>query len=226
MGDYSGVEELLIIEKYLKNYNHDLILKLSEFLKNKEVLEFGAGIGTLAQIWKSQTGISPECLEIDHNLCDVVTRRGFKCYSNLDAITKKYDGIYTSSVLEHIEDDIAALKNLNSLLNKDAIISIYVPAFMLLYSGLDISVGHFRRYGKVEIIKKLEQTNFKIIRCHFSDSLGFFVSILIRIFGYKKNPKNFHFYDKYIYPLSSLLDRLGAKYFFGKNLLIIAQKLN
>ena len=25
MGDYSGVEELLIIEKYLKNYNHDLV---------------------------------------------------------------------------------------------------------------------------------------------------------------------------------------------------------
>ena len=36
MGDYSGVEELPIIEKYLKNYNHDLVLKLSEFLKNKE----------------------------------------------------------------------------------------------------------------------------------------------------------------------------------------------
>ena len=38
MGDYSGVEELTIIEKYLKNYNHDLVLKLSEFLKNKEQL--------------------------------------------------------------------------------------------------------------------------------------------------------------------------------------------
>lgn len=118
------------------------------------------------------------------------------------------------------------LRKLHSLLKKNAVIAIYVPAFMCLYSGLDIAVGHHRRYEKAELIKKLEQANFRIIKCHFFDSLGFFASLFLPKFGYKNNPKNFHFYDRCIYPLSSMLDKLGAKYFFGKNLLVIAQKLD
>ncbi|MBU6140863.1 MAG: hypothetical protein KGP29_04845 [Proteobacteria bacterium] len=88
MSDYGGIKELLLIEKYLKNYNRDLVSKLAEFLKNKEVLEFGVGIGTLAEIWKLQNGISPECLEIDRSLCDLVIQRGFKCYTSLDEVAR------------------------------------------------------------------------------------------------------------------------------------------
>ncbi|SVC30839.1 uncharacterized protein METZ01_LOCUS283693 [marine metagenome] len=31
-------------------------------------------------------------------------------------------------------------------------------------------------------------------------------------------------YDKYIYPISMVLDNLGFRYFFGKNILVAARK--
>lgn len=222
--DYPGLNELLSIEKNLTNYNSDIVSKLSHFLKNGEILEFGAGIGTLAEIWKKQTGIAPDCLEIDNKMAQAVRARGFVCYTALDEVTKKYDGIYSSNVLEHIEDDLATLEKLHELLKEKGLIAIYVPAFALLYSGLDASVGHVRRYSKRDLIQKLTAANFKIIQCHFADSIGFFASLALKFFGYRNNPKTFLFYDRYLYPLSMVLDRCGLKNFFGKNLLVIAQK--
>jgi SAM-dependent methyltransferase len=223
--DYPGLMELLSIEKSLANYNSDIVSKLSCFSKNgEEVLEFGAGIGTLAEIWKNKFGSSPECLEIDSKMAQILKNRGFVCYQTCEEITKKYDKIYSSNVLEHIEDDVLVIKKLHNLLKEGGLIAIYVPAFSILYSGLDLSVGHVRRYSKKDLLQKLTTADFKIVECHFADSIGFFASLALKFFGYRNNPKTFLFYDRYLYPLSKFLDQLGLKHFFGKNLLVIAQK--
>ena len=108
---------------------------------------------------------------------------------------------------------------------------------MCLYSDMDKAVGHYRRYEKNEIIKKLEKSNFRIINYHFVDSLGFFALLAIKVLGYK-NKKNINgvkksglgqeehlkFYGRFISPLSILFDSLGAKFLFGKNIFIVAQK--
>ncbi|MBM3590534.1 MAG: class I SAM-dependent methyltransferase [Alphaproteobacteria bacterium] len=61
--NYAGTDELWAGEKYLINYNQDLISKLTKNQhKSNDVLEFGAGIGTLANLWLRETGIKPECL--------------------------------------------------------------------------------------------------------------------------------------------------------------------
>jgi len=230
--DYAGTDELWANEKFLKKYNSDIVSKLSKYSKAEfEVLEFGAGIGTLAQLWHSITMVKPECLEIDNNLRKVLIDRKFNCYENIDSIHKTFDVIYTSNVLEHIEDDVDILKKLHSKLKSDGVIAIYVPAFMSIYSELDSAVGHYRRYEKAELINKLHLANFKIIDCYFVDSIGFFAWLSVKFLGYKsdKNPgngKSLEIYDKYIYPLSKWLDTLGLRFLFGKNLLVIANRVS
>ena len=105
-----------------------------------------------------------------------------------------------------------------------------MPAFNLLYSDLDRTVGHFRRYEKKELVQKLYASNYKIIHCYFSDSIGFFASLFLKYFGNKNgislsNEKALKFYDGYIFPLSKILDQIGLKKFFAKNLFIVAQKI-
>ena len=100
---------------------------------------------------------------------------------------------------------------------------------MCLYNQLDSSVGHYRRYEKDELVKKLLEANFNIKECYYVDSIGFFAWLSLRLKGYSDNNKlgsnnNLKIYDKCIYPFSALLDKLGLKYLFGKNLLVIAQK--
>jgi predicted SAM-dependent methyltransferase len=58
--------------------------------------------------------------------------------------------IYSSNVLEHIEDDSRALNEMFAKLQINGKLAIYVPAFMFLFSDLDIKAGHFRRYSKKE----------------------------------------------------------------------------
>lgn len=227
---YAGEEELWANEKYLVNYSRDVVSMLTKALGNADrILEFGAGIGTLAQLWNSTMGVKPECLEIDPVLREKIIQRDFVCYDDVNHIRKKYDGIYSSNVLEHIEDDVSALRKLNALLEKDSKIAIYVPAFMCIYSELDAHVGHYRRYSKKELVTKLNEAGFDVVACQYVDSIGFLAWWTTRIRGYNSrnkfgnNNNELKIYDRYIYPFSKLLDRLGFKYLFGKNILVVAK---
>ncbi len=227
---FEGVAELIAVEKYFREYNRDIVSKMSSYLKNaRSVLEFGAGIGTLALEWKAQTGIAPQCLEIYENQLKILKERGFECYKSIEEISHGFQGIYTSNVLEHIENDEETLCHLYSLLNKDSIMVIYVPAFMCLFSQMDSAVGHYRRYGKKELLDKVKRAGFKPLECYFVDSIGFFACLYLRLFGYKRNQdfmyaKHMKLYDRLLYPVSRIFDRLGLRYLFGKNILLVALK--
>ena len=228
--EYSGIDELWANEKFLKNYNRDIVKKLSKFCKNTTcVLEFGAGLGTLARIWEVETGVKPECLEIDSKLREILSERGFYCYKNIDDLNKTYDIIYTSNVLEHIDDDVDILKKLHEKINPSGYIAIYVPAFMCLYNELDLAVGHYRRYKKKELIEKLSLAGYKSVDSYYVDSIGFFAWLYLSVKGYNSTNKlgsnnSLEFYDKFIYPISRFFDLVGSRLFFGKNLLVLAKK--
>lgn len=228
--NYSGAAELWAIEDSLAGYNNNLVKKLSSFFDNHHrVLEFGAGIGTLARLWQKKTGMMPECLEIDQNLSQVIRDRGLVCYDNLDEINWEYDGIYTSNVLEHIEHEEIILRQLYEKLKYGGVIAVYVPAFMCLYSNMDLAVGHYRRYRSKELCNLLESVGFKVIHHSYADGVGFFIWLLLKLRGSKggvelSNHKILAAYDKFIYPFSSFLDGLGIKYLFGKNLMVVAKK--
>jgi SAM-dependent methyltransferase len=227
---YSGVSELWFAEVNLKNYNIDLVKKLSRYCsKDSTVMEFGAGIGTLAEIMVSITKIKPDCLEIDPDLKKIILERGFNCFSGLDATDKKYDLIYTSNVLEHIKEDLDALIDIKKKLNPLGILAIYVPAFELLYSHTDAAIGHYRRYSRRELMQKLLIAGYEIEHCYYADSIGFFAWLYHKIKGRNSDEKldgeSMRIYDKYIFPISKFLDLIGFRFLFGKNLLVYARKL-
>ena len=82
------------------------------------------------------------------------------------------------------------------------------------------------------MIKKLKLADFNIKESYYFDSLGFFIWwLFIKLFKFQltmNSSSNNHllFYDKFILPISSFLDRLGFKFVLGKNLIVIAQKNN
>lgn len=227
---YAGIDELQKNELYLKNYNRDIVAMLSYGSnQTNKVLEFGAGLGTLALIWRNLKKNQPDCIEIDPALTQVIKKRGLNCYSDLNQIDQEYDFIYSSNVLEHIPDDLDALQKINRVTRKGGYLAVYVPAFKCLYNKVDASVGHYRRYEKADLLQKIMLAGFDVKKCHYVDSVGFFAWLLLR---FKKNQttqkissaKSLKFYDQYIYPISKFFDLIGLKYIFGKNILIIAQK--
>lgn len=227
---YAGAAELWANEVNLTRYNLDIVRKLSKLVSlNARVLEFGAGIGSLAQIWAKQKGIKPICLEIDSKLRKIIQDRGFECYSSLDDIEDQFDLIYSSNVLEHIEDDQRTLGQLYQKLKPGGVLALYVPAFQCLYSDFDAAIGHYRRYEKKDLTSKLKKANLTIEKCEYADCIGFFAWLTTKLSKLHQNAgldnsRQLKFYDQYIFPLSSALDRLGLRYVVGKNLLAITKK--
>jgi SAM-dependent methyltransferase len=193
------------------------------------LLEFGAGIGFLADIFRTSFQILPECVELDLNLVAHIESRGFKCFQFLKETKQDYAAIYSSNVLEHIEDDSATLSELFKSLIPGGVIGIYVPAHPFLYSSMDAEIGHVRRYKRSELRDKVIAAGFEIQSLTYDESIGFLASALVKIVGYKNqanlgSKNSLIFYDKFIYPISRVLDRLGFRYIIGKNLILVATK--
>jgi SAM-dependent methyltransferase len=93
--------------------------------------------------------------------------------------TNFFDLIIALDVIEHIEEDQEALISINNLMKKKGILILTVPALMSLWSKFDVINHHKRRYIKSDLIRKLEQANFKILKISY---YNFFLFPLIFIY--------------------------------------------
>jgi SAM-dependent methyltransferase len=233
--EYANIEALVDAENNMPGYNKSIVYKFAKHFgidstnsaDDIRILEFGAGSGSLLDLFRDAFAISPECVEIDPNLVKILQEKKYVTYEKTPITQNEYDFIYTSNVLEHIDDDVDALIQLRKTLKPDGRLAIYVPALPLLYSNLDANAGHFRRYKKRELVDKVEAAGFLVEKCFFSDSLGVPASLALKVFGYG-NKFNLGFgnsliiYDRTIYPVSKLIDSIGFKYLLGKNLFLFA----
>ena len=83
-----------------------------------------------------------------------------------------FDAIVMLNVLEHIEDDTAALRQVYRLLKPGGVVIIEVPAGPQLYDAYDKTLMHFRRYRISDLANKLQKVGFTVLR---SSHLGFLV---------------------------------------------------
>lgn len=77
-------------------------------------------------------------------------------------IGEQFHIITAFDVLEHIENDNAALSNISQMLKKDGVLIVSVPQHMFLWSKLDEIVKHKRRYSRRELVAKLKANDFDI----------------------------------------------------------------
>jgi len=82
------------------------------------------------------------------------------------------DAVILLNVLEHIEDDTAALKQIKRILKPGGIAIIEVPAGPHLYDLYDKALLHFRRYLLAGLSEKVNDLDFKIVK---KSHLGFFI---------------------------------------------------
>ena len=84
------------------------------------------------------------------------------------------DTIVCCNVLEHIEEDDAALTDMFDVLSPGGRLALLVPSLKRLYGSLDEHLGHFRRYEKPELEEKILRAGFEIENCRFVNRPGIF----------------------------------------------------
>jgi len=134
------------------------------------VLEIGAGIGNLtvhlaprSVYWA--TDVNPLYLD---RLAALSRNRPYVRVGITD-LTKpetfpdgqKFDTVVCLNVVEHMEDDVAALRNLSGLLEEGGRAIVLVPHGPGLYGSLDQVLGHFRRYTREQLTAAGEQAGFQ-----------------------------------------------------------------
>ena len=82
------------------------------------------------------------------------------------------DIVIALNVLEHIEDDIGALKQVYRILKPEGYLYIEVPVNPNLYGFFDEYFKHYRRYSSEQIQKLSKTTEFKVLK---TTHLGFFI---------------------------------------------------
>lgn len=141
------------------------IFQLINPLAFETVLDVGCGQGSLLVEIKSKfPHIKPFGTDISRSALDLAGQRvPDGRFWLLDAAEKqldqKFDLVICSEVLEHIPDDLAALRNLAHMTGKYLVISTIQGRMRRFEAG---EVGHVRNYAYGELVQKVEQSGLRV----------------------------------------------------------------
>jgi glycosyltransferase involved in cell wall biosynthesis len=229
LGVGRGELTLKLLQK-ASRYNGWVYQMLKPYL-GRDILEVGSGIGNMTRYFMGHgrvtaSDISPFCLrELERSFgeYDSFRVRPLDISRNSYAELEIYDTIVCLNVLEHVEDDLGALRNLHKLLRRGGRLILYVPANPRLYCEIDRGVGHFRRYLMDDLVSKMERAGFTVSHQRHHNILG---AVGWWINGKVLGKKAIGATDvggfDLLMPLVKLQDRLDSK--FALSILAIGEK--
>jgi SAM-dependent methyltransferase len=92
-----------------------------------------------------------------------------------------FDLAVTLDVIEHLEDDLAALRELRRTVAPGGALLVTVPAYQWLWSGHDEINHHHRRYTRRSLQHVAERAGWSQLRTTYFNSLLLPVAVLLRV---------------------------------------------
>jgi SAM-dependent methyltransferase len=139
-------------------------------------------------------------------------------------IQGQVDAVVAMNVLEHIEDDVQALKDLTQVVRPGGHIVLWVPAYMQLYGEFDRKVGHFRRYTPRTIREAVEGAGLRVAKVHpvnFLGGIAWWLAVRRGGAG-APNRRLVWLYDNIIVPISRTVERV-IRPPFGQSVICVAE---
>ena len=219
--------ENLEVMRAASNYNAHiarmLLTAAMEAPSRRLAIDFGAGLGTFTAHVAPLFG-RVIAVEIEDASVVELRAQGLDVRTDVaDLEDDSADFVFSISVLEHIDDDVGALKEIRRVLKPGGALFIYVPAFEQCWSKMDDVVGHRRRYTRETLAARLRHAGLQPMGGRYVDSLGAIAALAMRLSGSAGtlSRRGVSTYDRWVFPASRALDRLlGSS--FGKNVMIRA----
>lgn len=176
-----GRETLALIETHLDAYNHWMFEQLAPAVTGR-ILEVGSGTGTMTAFMLEAPRLALTDINPD-SLADLRAKYGSRAGVSvthwdlnepmpLELVHERFDTVVCLNVLEHIEDDQAALQRMHDCLAPGGRLVLLVPAHQALFNGFDRGVRHFRRYNRAGLTASLIAAGFAVERSWYFNMLG------------------------------------------------------
>ena len=207
--------------------------------KEAKVLDFGCGSGLFVTELEEH-GYQAYGLDISEEAVKFGILQGRK---NLDVIDahkinfpdNTFDAIFGMAVLEHLEDESWALKEIERVLKPGGAVILMVPAYMFLWGVQDEVAHHYRRYTKRSLLKKLkESTSLKEEKSSYFNTFLFLpiagLRLVSRTFGIQGRESDFDinnpFLNKFFFSIFNAERKLLAHitFPFGVSVLAVMKK--
>lgn len=229
---HTGMYVLRSVAK-AQNYNRWLADQVRPFL-GARIAEAGAGIGNMS-CWISEC---QHLLLVDHDPVYIRTLKDkYQSRSNVHVrhcdliepdfesqwIDDRLDTVFCSNVLEHLGPDRQILQSFSNALQPGGHCIIIVPAEPVLYNGLDVSLGHYRRYQASQLADLMQQAGLDVVYqsqvCKLGAIAWFVNGTLLR--RRRLTPRQMRVFDR-LWPLMKMFDRWLP--WRGMSLIMVGQK--
>ena len=163
------------------HYNAWLVERSLPYL-GARVLDLGAGIGTFTSLLTGN-GRQVVALEPDPALRPALERR-FAGSASVQVLPhtveslagggldEPFDSVVCFNVLEHIDNDLEALRTVRRLLRPGGALLLLVPAHPALYGAVDRAVAHRRRYRREPFRRLLGAAGMTVGELRYVNPVG------------------------------------------------------
>lgn len=157
---------------------HEIFLHLWEKYREVKdeysVLDIGCGAGNLLAYLNRRSRINPVGIDMFSGVLAGCKRRDIHSVSVADAVhlpfpTNHFDFAIAQDVVEHIEDDKAAVSEIFRVCAPGGLTLILVPAFQQLWSTRDVKLHHYRRYTLPQLETLISEAGFLIEHRTYTD---------------------------------------------------------
>jgi glycosyltransferase involved in cell wall biosynthesis len=169
--------------RHARRYNDWVWEQLAPHVGDR-VLEVGCGVGNFTRFLRNRervvaTDNNPQYLEVVRhsleNFDNIEVQHVNWEDPSLDGLRReRFDTVLCLNVLEHIENDDAAVATFAALLQPGGRLVLQVPAVHALHGHIDAAIGHFRRYEHGELSAKLQAHGFSTETMRYFNLPGLF----------------------------------------------------
>lgn len=181
-----------ILESFLQKISNELRTANHEL----RILDVGCGTGANLEMLKKFG--AAEGVDVSDDALEFCRKKGLKVHKGLAEELpfedERFEVVTALDVVEHLDDDIAGLKEMYRVLKTGGKTLIFVPAFMWLWGVQDDISNHRIRYTKKQIVERLQKAGFTVERATYAN-FTFFAPILggrtiMKITGLKPESEN------------------------------------
>ena len=221
--------------KILESFLEPIVQKLRTHDAELRILDVGCGTGANIEML-SQYGRA-EGVDVSDDALEFCRRKGLTVQKGLAEKLpyedEAFDLTTALDVVEHLDDDIAGLKEMFRVTKSGGYSLIFVPAFMWLWGVQDDISNHRIRYTKKQIVDRLEKAGYTVERATYAN-WTFFTPILagrtlMKLTGIKPESENNITISGLNAPLGKLFgaERFWLKHFnfpLGVSIVVVAKR--